>query len=106
MSKVNLLEETMRMLRKYRKGPSDVVFVTDGDVSVFWRKFAAQAAAFYYDNGYGIQMINANLKVVGADWWLERFEYDGAEWWVFKTRPRHTSKPGTLQLLDYKEYEE
>ena len=103
MRRVNLLEETLEALRKYEKEPKDVVFVTDGDVSVFWREFAEQAADFYYDNGYGAVMVNMNLKIVGTDWWLERFEYDGAEWWVLKTQPRHTSKPGTLQLIDYME---
>lgn len=25
--------------------------------------------------------------VVGDDWWLERHEYDGSEWWEFKRLP-------------------
>ena len=28
-----------------------------------------------------------DLLIVGDDWWLERHEYDGAEWWEFKTLP-------------------
>jgi len=24
---------------------------------------------------------------VGDDWWLERHEYDGSEWWVFQKLP-------------------
>jgi hypothetical protein len=27
------------------------------------------------------------IIVVGKDWWLERHEYDGSEWWEFKTMP-------------------
>jgi hypothetical protein len=27
------------------------------------------------------------LEIVGDDWWLERHEYDGAEWWEYKTKP-------------------
>ena len=103
MRRVNLLEETLKKLHEYGKEPKDVVFVTDGDVSVFWREFAEQATNFYYDNGFGFVMVNEKLKIVGADWWLERFEYDGSEWWEFKTQPRNTSKPGTLQLIDYME---
>ena len=38
-------------------------------------------------NGFGGAEVNENLFVVGADWWLERHEYDGSEWWEFKTLP-------------------
>lgn len=27
------------------------------------------------------------LIVVGKDFWLERHEYDGSEWWEFKSIP-------------------
>ena len=100
MYTMSLFEETEDMLRKYGKKLEDIVFVTDGNVSVFWREFAEQAARCYYDSGFGTQMVNANLKVVGTNWWLERAEYDGAEWWEFKTHPRSTSKRGKLQLLE------
>lgn len=29
-----------------------------------------------------------SLKIVGDNWWLERHEYDGAEWFEFKTLPQ------------------
>ena len=25
--------------------------------------------------------------IVGWNWWLERREYDGAEWWELETKP-------------------
>ena len=28
-----------------------------------------------------------DLKIIGKDWWMERREYDGAEWWEFKKAP-------------------
>ena len=41
---------------------------------------------FDYDDGYGRQ------EIMGYIWyqdgtWSERYEYDGAEWWVFKSVP-------------------
>lgn len=26
--------------------------------------------------------------IVGDDWWMERHEYDGSEWWEFKELPK------------------
>lgn len=31
--------------------------------------------------------IDMGLIVVGKDFWLERHEYDGSEWWEFKSIP-------------------
>ena len=42
---------------------------------------------FDYDAGYGFPEINMNLLIVGDNWWLERQEYDGSEWWEFKKYP-------------------
>ena len=38
---------------------------------------------FYYDNGYGIQVI-AGVVLMNDGCWFERTEYDGSEWWVFR----------------------
>ena len=46
----------------------------------------------YYDAGYGAPEIPMDLMVVGPDWWLERHEYDGAEWWEFKQYPTEPSR--------------
>jgi hypothetical protein len=40
-----------------------------------------------YDDGFGGNEIPLSLVVVGDDWWLERGEYDGSEWWEFKRLP-------------------
>ena len=46
----------------------------------------------------GIEHVCLGLLVVGDNWWLERHEYDGSEWWEFKTIP---NKPkGELRLCD------
>lgn len=39
-----------------------------------------------YDNGYGVQHI-CGFIVFRDKTWLERAEYDGAEWWEFKKCP-------------------
>lgn len=47
---------------------------------------------FDYDNGFGCAEINESLVIVGNNWWLERGEYDGSEWWEFKTVPKLSRK--------------
>lgn len=46
-----------------------------------------------YDDGYGSPEVNMRLLIVGEDWWMERHEYDGSEWWEFKTMP---TRPKTV----------
>lgn len=92
---LNFLKETEARLKEHRKSPSDVLFIVSRNTSYNkdhetylgnWEDFK-NLANFSYDNGYGGNRINLNLKIVGKDWWLERREYDGSEWWEFKTIP-------------------
>ena len=41
---------------------------------------------FRYDNGFGGQELHG-LIVFKDGTWLERYEYDGAESWVYKSTP-------------------
>jgi hypothetical protein len=41
---------------------------------------------FRYDDGYGGQQLFGTVWL-DNDGWLERYEYDGAEYWVFKKLP-------------------
>ena len=109
---MNLLTETLNALSTYSKTSNDVrwvglkpsyykhdrlTFYTD------WKAFA-DIASFEYDDGYGGNEIDLRLIVVGDDWWLERHEYDGSEWWEFKTTP---SKPGRyLAIINKNDIEE
>lgn len=100
----NLLDETVHYLKESLKVPSDVEFVRFGEsFYCSWDEFSA-VASFNYDNGYGGAEIDLRLKVVGRDWWLERGEYDGSEWWEFKTfpeKPEHHRVPvGASDLQD------
>lgn len=65
-----------------------------------WTEFAGLAGNDY-DCSFGGAEIYDNLYVVGADWWLERHEYDGSEWWEFKRLPakperHHVPHPGSI----------
>ena len=40
-----------------------------------------------------------DLLIVGKDFWLERVEYDGSEWWEFKTMPREPEETRELEAL-------
>ena len=44
-------------------------------------------ANFEYNDGFGSEEINTELILVGKDFWLERHEYDGSEWWEYKSMP-------------------
>lgn len=88
----NLLEETLQKLKDYDKKEEDVLFVTNGKKAFSWKRFKELAKNLRYDDGYGAAEINTELKIVGKDWWLERYEYDGAEWWDFKTPPERIER--------------
>lgn len=90
-----LLAETVAAIEENEHGVEDVVWVEWHDkrawpkiesFSCTWAEFATIAAE-RYDSGYGLAEIDEGLKVVGKDWWLERHEYDGSEWWEYKTMP-------------------
>ena len=86
---MNLLNETLNILKENGKTTADVRWVGRASISAKcgWDDFSKQAD-FEYNDGYGWQEIPADLVVVGDNWWLERAEYDGSEWWEFKTIPK------------------
>lgn len=83
---INFLKETMKSLTKNGKTSQDVNWVGFKDKKMTWDNFVL-ISNFEYDNGLGLALIPENLLVVGKDWWLERHEYDGYEWWEFKKLP-------------------
>lgn len=86
---MNLLQETLDVLKENGKTPADVQWVGRASISAkcTWEDFAKQAN-FEYNNHSGWMEIPADLVAVGDDWWLEREEYDGDEWWEFKVIPK------------------
>ena len=90
---VNLKEETIKAIEDNGAFIDEIEWIglrgffynnENGKIPIkdFW-----QLADFEYDDGYGSACIPLDLVVVGSDWWLERREYDGAEWWSFKKKP-------------------
>lgn len=105
----NLLKETLESLELNGKTEEDVRFVSGklryGEPSAWfsWNEFA-ENSDFDYDDGFGGAEINQSLKIVGDGWWLERGEYDGSEWWEFKTLPTKPERQITITQDLLKEY--
>jgi hypothetical protein len=97
---VNLLEETLEILERFEKTPEDVEYVSDGDNATTWEEFAEAARSIEYDCSFGAHEINLNLEVVGNHWWLERYEYDGAEAWGYNERPTRPKGKGKLVIWE------
>lgn len=96
---INLLEETIEILQNCKHSTEDVLWVgVDGEWSCSWQQFEKVVANLVYNNGYGISEINDDLKVVGKDFWLERHEYDGSEWWEYKEQPVMPQPISTLDI--------
>lgn len=92
----NLLKETVDDLKSAGKQPTDIQWIGDGRYITDWNTFE-KIADIEYDSGFGAQEIATTLKIVGVDWWMERHEYDGSEWWEFKTIPQKEEK--TLPII-------
>lgn len=88
----NLLEETLNVLAQNGKTKDDVRWVgsADGSYAIPWAEFERIANVEHAD-GFGWAEVNEALVVVGDDWHLQRREYDGREWWEFKTLPKKRS---------------
>ena len=84
-----LIEETIQCLNENHLTPDDVKWVgsRNGLFVLSWQEFEEKFKDLSYDDGYGLQVIASDLVVVGDKWWLERAEYDGTEWWVFRKPP-------------------
>ncbi len=98
---MNLLQETINCLKENGKSPLEVLFVVCGGDGITgqagsWDDFAALAKDINYHNGFGGAEISGGLQVVGTDWWLERGEYDGSEWWEYKECPKTPLGRGPL----------
>lgn len=95
---MNLLEETIEIITSHGKTINDVLWVGDEEIKTSWEDFAC-LANIKYNSGYGASEVAVDLLIVGKDWWLERSEYDGAEWWDFKTIPTKPNKTMKLKAL-------
>ena len=94
---MNLLKETINVLKEKGKTPQDVEWVGVSDTGYMsWDEFA-KLADEEYDNICCPPIVNSQLVVVGKDWWLEReWENDPldfiSEWWKYKTLPERPKR--------------
>ena len=93
---MNLLGEIKAILKINNKNIEDIEWIGTSKNYVNIEKFL-DLANTEYDDGYGAPEVAQNLLIVGKDWWLERNEYDGSEWFEFKEMIK---KP--LNYLDIK----
>jgi hypothetical protein len=100
---INLLKETKEILKKNNKKLGDIAWF--GSKKDELKGELEQLLNFEYNNGFGCQEVFKDLILVGKDFWLERHEYDGSEWWEYKTqpeRPKETHELGIRNLkIDY-----
>jgi hypothetical protein len=97
---MNLLNETKEILHDNGKTFSDVIWCGNVNGSMTVKEFR-KLANIEYNDECGTQEISNSLVVVGKNWWLERGEYDGKEWWEFKQlpkKPKYRFDRGTLRI--------
>lgn len=97
---INLLNETIKVLKKNEKSENDVLWIGCKEFKTDWKHFS-EIANTEYDNGYGGTKIDMELLIVGEDFWLERHEYDGSEWWEFKQMPKKPNKTYNFKSISY-----
>jgi hypothetical protein len=100
---INLLVETIDVLRENNKTPKDVLWCSSNRGYFSFDEFVEKAQGIDYDNGYGRAEIFGELVIVGDNWWLERAEYDGSEWWEFKTIPKKPESKADEVVLAIKD---
>ena len=103
----NFKEETLRILENRNKSIEDIRWIGCECFKIepkeFWK-----LANRNYDNGYGGWEIPLDLLIVGDDWWMERREYDGSEWWEYREKfvePEKTLHIDTLFLKTDTDYD-
>jgi len=85
---VNFKEETLDILKEHGKTFDDILFIQGNDFCVSnTKEEILQLMDFRYNNGFSGRKIVEDLIMVGKDFWLERHECDGSEWWEFKQLP-------------------
>lgn len=101
----NLLKETIETLKSNGKTEQDVLWVGSKEAYSTWIDFV-KVSDFEYRDGYGKNEIAMDLTIVGKDFWLERHEYDGSEWWEFKSipvKPKENKKIESVKNDDYED---
>lgn len=80
---MNLLAETISAIQSAGVHTSTVQWVGSDDCWCTWEEFVANADIEYTRGGS--QTTPVDLKVVGDNWWMDRFGDDVGDYWVFQT---------------------
>lgn len=102
MAEINLWNETINVLHAHGKSWDEVAAVCRNTYVIPKTCFEKIALPLDYDNGYGNHKIPIDLKIISEDrsWWMERCEYDGKEWWAFKSCPEVPETIKTIETID------
>lgn len=95
----NLWGETSRVLVTYGKSFDDVKYIQGSDFGITKENFEQVAKKSEYYSGFGSAKVAEDLVIVGDDWWLERHEYDGSEWWEYKETPKQINEIKEVSCL-------
>lgn len=95
---MNLLKETKDLLEKFNKTLDDIKWIGGNNFQISKEQFV-KLADIEYDSGYGHQVVACDLILVGADFWLERREYDGSEWWEYEEMPQKPPEVRKIHTL-------
>ena len=95
----NLLKETIDKLSWYGKTLDDVTHIFLANQYQITKENFMKEANKEYDNGYGGNEVKLNLVLLGDGFWLERYEYDGAEEWVYRTPYKIPTKFGDANAI-------
>ena len=84
---MNLLNETVKALAEHNKTLKDVLAIQGNSFGMSIEDFI-DLSDTEYDSGFGGALVADDLVIIGDNWWLERAEYDGSEWWEYKEKPK------------------
>lgn len=88
---ITLFNEIKTCLENRGLSLEDIRWVgsSDGAYAMSWEKCLKLEHMYepYYE-GFGAAEIALDLVVVGDDWWLVRYEYDGSEGFEFMQQPK------------------
>lgn len=98
----NFRRETVNFMKNHKQCIENVDYIiVRKDKLIDKDSFFRVINKLSYDSGFGGHVIDLSLYIVFKDGsWMERSEYDGSEWWEYKSK---LEKPNTEELLYDKE---
>lgn len=103
---INAKEELLEALQRSGKSIEDIEFagirhncnINDFSCVTESTDLLLKSLDFLYDNDYGVQYIYGYILFRDGSW-LERREYDGAEWWKFMIPPTKENVENYINTL-------